>query len=168
MMISEICTLKEASSQALIQNELKITNTSSQDITDLKLIIHAPHDTILEQSITRERGSLSFSPEITCLELGNLAPDESALFEYKFTPTDNLTSLSAHFTLMYTDLNNRQVTEKQLIDFLTDTPSLESPVPKPKNLDTETLDTETLDTEHLNPKPLETQPLNTSSSVKEL
>lgn len=120
MTISETCTLKDISTHALIQNELRITNTSSKDITNLKLIIHAPEATILEQSITRERGSLSFSPETTCLELGNLAPDESAYFEYKFTGSDTLTSLSAHFTLTYTDLGGSQVTEKQLLDFLTD------------------------------------------------
>lgn len=118
--ISEICTLKDISAHALIQNELRITNISSRDITNLKLIIHAPEATILEQSIIRERGSLSFSPETTCLELGNLAPDESACFEYKFTGSDTLTSLSAHFTLTYTDLSSSQVTEKQLLDFLTD------------------------------------------------
>lgn len=118
--ISETCILKDSSTQSLIQNELRITNTSSQDITNLKLIIHAPRATILEQSITRERGSLSFSPETTCLELGNLAPDESACFDYKFSAADNLTSLSPHFTLTYTDLNSSQVMEKQLLDFLTD------------------------------------------------
>ena len=134
--ISETCTLKDLSAQALIQNELRITNISSKDITNLKLIIHAPEATILEQSITRERGSLSFSPETTCLELGNLAPDESAYFEYKFTGNDSLTSLSAHFTLTYTDLSSSHVTEKQLLDFVpelkplasssSDTPSLDS------------------------------------------
>lgn len=117
--ISETCTLKESSANALIQNELTITNTSSQYITNLKLIIHTPDSAILEQSVTRERGSLSFSPETTCLELGNLAPDESACFEYKFTAANNLTSLSSHFTLTYTDLSNSKVTEKKLIDFLT-------------------------------------------------
>lgn len=118
--ISETCTLKESSADSLIQNELKITNTSSHYLTNLKLIIHTPDSTILEQSITRERGSLSFAPETTCLELGNLAPDESACFEYKFTATNNLTSLSPHFTLTYTDLNNANVTEKKIVEFLTD------------------------------------------------
>lgn len=118
--ISETCTLKESSADSLIQNELIITNTSSHYITNLKLMIHTPDSAILEQSITRERGSLSFAPETTCLELGNLAPDESACFEYKFTATNNLTSLSSHFTLTYTDLNNANVTEKKIVEFLTD------------------------------------------------
>lgn len=118
--ISETCTVKESSVDSLIQNELKITNTSSHYITNLKLIIHTSGSTILEQSVTRERGSLSFAPETTCLELGNLAPDESACFEYKFTATNNLTSLSPHFTLTYTDLNNANVTEKKIVEFLTD------------------------------------------------
>lgn len=118
--ISETCTLKESSADSLIQNELIITNTSSHYITNLKLMIHTPDSAILEQSITRERGSLSFAPETTCLELGNLAPDESACFEYKFTATNNLTSLSSHFTLTYTDLNNSNVTEKKIVEFLTD------------------------------------------------
>ena len=116
--ISETCTLKESSANSLIQNELKITNTSSQYITNLKLIIHTPDSAILEQSVTRARGSLSFSPETTCLELGNLAPDESACFEYKFTSANNLTSLSSHFTLAYTDSNDSRVTEKKILDFL--------------------------------------------------
>lgn len=118
--ISETCTLKEVSSDSLIQNELIITNTSSHYITNLKLIIHTPDSTILEQSITRERGSLSFAPETTCLELGNLAPDESACFEYKFTAINNLTSLSSHFTLSYTDLDSSHMTEKKIVEFLTD------------------------------------------------
>lgn len=118
--ISETCTLKASSADSLIQNELTITNTSSHYITNLKLIIHTPDSAILEQSITRERGSLSFAPETTCLELGNLAPDESACFEYKFTTTNNLTSLSSHFTLTYTDLNNAHITEKKIVEFLTD------------------------------------------------
>ena len=116
--ISETCTLKESSANSLIQNEPKITNTSSEYITNLKLIIHTPDSAILEQSVTRERGSLSFSPETTCLELGNLAPDESACFEYKFTSANHLTSLSSHFTLTYTDLTSSKVTEKKILDFL--------------------------------------------------
>lgn len=117
--ISETCILKEVSCDSLIQNELTITNTSSHYITNLKLIIHTPDSTILEQSITRERGSLSFAPETTCLELGNLAPDESACFEYKFTAINNLTSLSSHFTLSYTDLDTSHMTEKKIVEFLT-------------------------------------------------
>lgn len=118
--ISETCITKDSSSNALIQNELIITNTSSQYITDLKLIIQTPDASILEQSITRERGSLSFAPDVKCLELGNLAPDESACFEYKFTSPNHLTSLSPHFTLTYKDLKGATVTEKKIIEFLED------------------------------------------------
>ncbi|MBU3803809.1 MAG: hypothetical protein H9872_03490 [Candidatus Cellulosilyticum pullistercoris] len=117
--ISETCTAKNSSSNPFIQNELIITNTSSDYITDLKLIIHTPDSSILEQSITRERGSLSFAPEVKCLELGNLAPDESACFEYKFTAANDLTSLSPHFTLTYKDLKDATVTEKKIVEFLT-------------------------------------------------
>lgn len=118
MTISENCTTKDSSSMSLIQNELIITNTSSDYITDLKLIINAPDSSILEQSITRERGSLSFPPETKCLELGNLAPNESACFEYKFTAINDLTSLSSHFTLTYKDLKGAIVPEKKIVEFL--------------------------------------------------
>ena len=124
--ISETCLLNTSSNQPLIQNKLRITNISSQDITNLKLIIHTSEATILEQSIIRERGSLSFSPETTCLELGNLAPDESACFEYKFTPTHDLTSLSPHFTLTYTDLSDSKAIEKQLTHLFTHQEALDT------------------------------------------
>ena len=119
MTISENCTTKDSASMPLIQNELIITNTSSDYITDLKLIINTPDSSILEQSITRERGSLSFPPETKCLELGNLAPNESACFEYKFTAINDLTSLSSHFTLTYKDLKGTTVAEKKIVEFLT-------------------------------------------------
>lgn len=118
--ISEVNKSKEISPIPILLNELKITNTSSQFIRDLKLIIHESNNPILEQCVTRERGKLSFEPQITCLELGNLAPDESAYFEYKFTSQSQLTSLATHFSLSYTETDTNGVDAKKIVEHLPD------------------------------------------------
>lgn len=99
--VSEINKTIEITAKTLINNELEITNTSSGYINNLKIMIHNSDFSILEQAIIRRRGSLNFSPTENCLELGNLAPDESAFFEYKFTSSSSLYSLCPHLTLSY-------------------------------------------------------------------
>lgn len=115
--ISEINKACELSPMPTLLNELKITNVSSEFIKDLKLIIRDPHP-ILQQSVTRARGFLTFDPQTSCLELGNLAPDESAYFEYKFAAPNHLSSLTAHFSLVYTETSEDDNSKQKIVELL--------------------------------------------------
>lgn len=126
--ISEVNKACEISPIPTLLNELKITNISPQFITDLKLIIHDTNP-ILQQSVTRERGSLTLDPHTSCLELGNLAPDESAYFEYKFSTPNHLPSLTDHFSLMYTEISEDGKSQPKIVDLLLD-PTTSSLSPK--------------------------------------
>lgn len=119
--ITEVTKNIPGSDHPVCLNELKITNVSSQYLNNLKLVINPDDACILEQFVRRERGSLAFAPDTTCLELGNLAPDESAYFEYKFTSKPNQISLTPNFSLIYTDENHpAATTEKKIADLLSD------------------------------------------------
>lgn len=126
--ISEVNKACEISPIPTLLNELKITNISPQFITDLKLIIHDTNP-ILQQSVTRERGALTLDPHTSCLELGNLAPDESAYFEYKFSTPNHLSSLTDHFSLMYTEISEDGKSQHKIVDLLLD-PTTSSLSPK--------------------------------------
>ena len=69
---------------SLSKRQIRITNTSSHFLNNLILNINTTDFPIVEQTIIRERGSLSYDKIQFTLELGNLAPDETALFEYKY------------------------------------------------------------------------------------
>lgn len=99
--VTEINKTIEIHAETLINNELIITNTSDGYINNLKIMIQSGDFSILEQVIIRKRGTLNFSPAASCLELGNLAPEESAFFEYKFTSPKHLPSLSSRLILSY-------------------------------------------------------------------
>lgn len=116
--ISEIHKLKELTATTLIKNQIKITNTSNSYINNLELHIDRKNIPILEQSIIRSRGELSFEPSITSLEVGNLAPAETAYFEYKLMTTDDTTTLSPHITLSYTPENSTLPIQKKLSELL--------------------------------------------------
>lgn len=119
-------------SSTLVSKQIKITNTSTDYIHDLKLIIHGHELNILAQSVTRLRGSLSFDTNAQCLELGNLAPNESAYFEYQFLSPSNLSSLSSHFSLRYYDPIEETTEEHLLADYLaTDETPEDSPSDSP-------------------------------------
>ena len=117
--VSEINKTIEITAKTLINNELEITNTSPGYINNLKILIQGSDFSILEQAIIRKRGALNFSPTENCLELGNLAPDESAFFEYKFTSSSSLPSLSSHLTISYYLDNSLEETKMVVADLLT-------------------------------------------------
>ena len=85
-----------------IKAQIKITNTSNTYINNLKLIIQPKEASILEQCIIRQRGSLSFDTAFDQLDVGNLAPDETAYFEYAFRPAPDIYSLSSQIVIRYT------------------------------------------------------------------
>lgn len=118
--ISETTKAIEKACPFLINNQLKITNTSDRCINNVKLIIHNHPFSICEEAIIRQRGALSFDPHTQCLDLGNLAPHESAYFEYKFLSPSSLSSLSDHLSITFTDENSTS-TEKKVTDFLSAT-----------------------------------------------
>lgn len=88
----EITDFSYSSDSDCLNGGFKITNVSSDYINDLKLIIEDQEHALLEQLVTRERGSLSFPLDVACIELGNLAPNESAYFKYKLNP--NITPIN--------------------------------------------------------------------------
>lgn len=107
-------------SSAIGSQQYKITNISTDYVNDLKLIIDDHDHLLLEQFVKRERGSLSFSPEITCLELGNLAPEESAYFEYKLSNPNALPSFHEQISLTYDSCSPSDNCPKKIADFLLD------------------------------------------------
>lgn len=118
--ISEVSKKDGISSPTLINNQIEITNTSGHYLNNLKLCITKKEPFIVEQCIIRERGALSFDPALHFLEIGNLAPLETAYFEYKFTPLDNLSTLLSHITVSYTLENTTRETHKNIADLLQD------------------------------------------------
>jgi len=109
---SEITENITASSAPHIRAQLKMTNTSTTYINNLKLIIKTREIALLEKSVIRERGTLAFDAMAYELEVGNLAPDETAYFEYAFEPLENIASLSSQMTISYTpEYSNSEVSE---------------------------------------------------------
>lgn len=103
----------------LIHEQIEITNVSSDYINDLKLFIDDKEHSLAWQLVTRNRGSLSFEPEIKELNLGNLAPDESAYFDYKYR-SDKPSSFSEHISLTYSKENHSAISPKKIVEFLSD------------------------------------------------
>ncbi len=99
---SELSKIPSASNE-LIVKQIKLTNISTTYISDLKLLILDNPVPIVESAIIRERGALSFEGNITLLEMGNLAPAETAYFEYTFKSTPEFPSLSNNILLTYYD-----------------------------------------------------------------
>lgn len=82
-------------SNEAIHEQLKITNLSDDYVNDVMLTIQKESCPLTYQVIKRERGILDFTPPTLHLELGNLAPNESAYFEYKCKmPTSLVDQLS--------------------------------------------------------------------------
>lgn len=88
----------------LQKNQIKITNTSGHFINNLKLSIDKVNFPLVEQTIIRQRGTLSYDKDLCLLDLGNLAPDETALFEYKYQVENDKKALSLlnHIHISYT------------------------------------------------------------------
>lgn len=124
LQITEVFSQTYDSQTKLIHEQIKITNVSTDYINNLKLIIDDKDHALLEQLVTRQRGSLSFSPSTTCLELGNLAPEESAYFEYKYNATTN-TAFSSNISLTYNETDLTLIPKKKLTDFLSPNPEPE-------------------------------------------
>lgn len=96
----------------LRKNQIRITNTSKHFINNLKLSIDALDFPLIEQTIIRERGTLCCDKILSTLELGNLAPDETALFEYKYKTEDEKQSLLSYLHISYTpDNTTHEITE---------------------------------------------------------
>lgn len=110
-------TIIDTSESSLQKNQIKITNTSGQFINNLKLSIDAINFPLVEQTIIRERGALSFDKNLCLFEIGNLAPDESALFEYKYHTENEKKTLSLlnHIHISYTpESTTDEITEDTL------------------------------------------------------
>lgn len=71
-------------------NSIRITNRTDKPLTNIKLTFEELGITISEYKIIRERGSLSYTPPLNFIELGNLFPDESAELCFKIEPSDAL------------------------------------------------------------------------------
>ncbi len=99
---SELNKTPSASNELMVK-QVKLTNISTAYISDLKLLISGTPVPIVESVIIRERGALSFEGNITLLEMGNLAPAETAYFEYTFPSTPEVPSLSNNILLTYHD-----------------------------------------------------------------
>lgn len=116
--ISESTHPQDITQPGLINNCIKITNTSENFIHDVRLTIQSDQLPIFEEAVIRQRGSLSFDPSIQCLELGNLAPFESAYFEYKFLSPTSTSSLCDHFSISYVADTHPQRIEQKLTEYL--------------------------------------------------
>lgn len=69
------------------ENSIRIINKTDQPLTNIRLIFEDFNINILEYKIVRERGSLSYTPPLNFIELGNLFPDESAELYFKIAPS---------------------------------------------------------------------------------
>ncbi|MDF2879315.1 MAG: hypothetical protein K0S30_2411 [Clostridia bacterium] len=128
--VSEVIENLSHTSEANIKAQIKITNTSDSYINNLKLIIEPKEIAILEQCIIRQRGSLSFDPIVNNLEVGNLAPDESAYFEYAFKPSSSAASLLDQMHISYTPERSNKEISTQARSLLIETPILEMELKK--------------------------------------
>lgn len=99
--------------------QLQITNASPSYIHNLKLIVNTKETSILPQCIIRQRGTLCFETPLEEVDVGNLAPDETAYFEYAFKPQEDSSSLSSHILVEYTAENSTDVIYEKINDLLT-------------------------------------------------
>lgn len=118
--ISEITENITTLSDIHIRAQIKMTNTSNSYINNLKLIIKAKEIAILEKSVIRQRGSLSFDDEVNELDVGNLAPDETAYFEYAFKPLEDIHSLSSQMTISYTPEYSGSEVSENIVELLSE------------------------------------------------
>lgn len=102
----------------LNHEQIKITNVSPDYIHNLKLIIDDSEHSLVTQLIKRERGALSFEPPLNCLELGNLAPEESAYFEYTYKEIPESASFISHLSLTYGNESDNVTHQKKVVEFL--------------------------------------------------
>ncbi|MEG0013781.1 MAG: hypothetical protein RSD26_02330 [Cellulosilyticaceae bacterium] len=70
------------------ENSIRIINKTNQPLTNIRLIFEDFNINISEYKIVRERGSLSYTPPLNFIELGNLFPNESAELYFKIDPSD--------------------------------------------------------------------------------
>lgn len=105
-------TTIDTDENCLRKNQIRITNTSEHFINNLKLSIDTSDFPLIEQTIIRQRGTLCCDKILHTLELGNLAPDETALFEYKYKTEDTKQSLLDYLHISYTpDNTTHEITE---------------------------------------------------------
>ena len=117
--ITKLISQTDDSAARLIHEQIQITNVSSDYIHDLTLLIDDKEHTLVEQLVTRSRGSLSFEPQIKELPLGNLAPQESAYFDYKYTASTP-SSFTEHISLTYSKEMHACILPKKIVEFLSD------------------------------------------------
>lgn len=79
------------------ENLIRLVNYSSEPLINIKLLLTDSDSNIIEYMIIRERGTLTFSPPLESIELGNLYPEESAEIRYKFSPETFDTNFSLSF-----------------------------------------------------------------------
>lgn len=84
-----------------IINRLEIINSSQRYMNNVKLTI-SNNSSIINQRIIRERGELTVDSTIHLLELGNLAPNETAYFEYTMLPESNTFPAKPKLLVSYT------------------------------------------------------------------
>ncbi|MGL6173451.1 MAG: hypothetical protein ACRC1P_02430 [Cellulosilyticaceae bacterium] len=103
---------------------LQITNTSDIPLTNITLLLDNLNITISQYKVTRERGSLTFTPPLKLIELGNLIPNETA--EISFSLPDTFPSLLAfplkHIQISYCT-DSEECILSNLEDFLISTDS---------------------------------------------
>lgn len=63
-------------------NHIKITNISDTMLNDVTLYLPDIKNQLASLMVVRERGSLSFNPDIDKICLGNLYPEETAYLYY--------------------------------------------------------------------------------------
>ena len=117
--VTKLISQTDNSATRLIHEQIQITNVSSDYIHNLTLLIDDKEHKLVEQLVTRSRGALAFEPEISELPLGNLAPSESAYFDYKYT-CDNLSSFTEHISLTYSKGIHSCILPQKIAEFLSD------------------------------------------------
>lgn len=85
------------------QETLHITNTSTIPLNNITLILDDLNITVSQYTVTRERGSLTFTPPLKLIELGNLIPNETAEIAFNLPHTiSNLVPLPLeHIQISY-------------------------------------------------------------------
>lgn len=117
--VTKLISQTDDSATRLIHEQIQITNVSSDYIHNLTLLIDDQEHKLVEKLVTRSRGSLAFEPEISELPLGNLAPSESAYFDYKYT-CDKPSSFTDHISLTYSKETHSTISPKKIVEFLSD------------------------------------------------
>ena len=90
-----------------ITKKIKITNKSPNYLQNIKLTISNSCFNILNPTIIRERGCLSFDSNTSLLELGNLSPKESLYLEYKLDSSIIVSSLLPYISITFNQINSQ-------------------------------------------------------------